>query len=122
MNHSILTYLIAAVWLINGLICKVLDLVPRHREIVARVLGDTYARELTAIIGILEILMAVWILTGIRSRLCAVTQIVVVMTMNVIEFFLAPDLLLFGRMNFLVALVFVAVVYYNEFILNKTPA
>jgi uncharacterized membrane protein YkgB len=121
VSHSILTYLIAAVWLINGLICKVLDLVPRHREIVARILGDTYARELTVVIGVLEILMAIWILLGIRSRFCAVTQIVVVLTMNVIEFFLAPDLLLFGRMNFLVALVFVGIVYCNEFTLNKKP-
>ena len=35
--------------------------------------------------------MAVWILSGIKSRLNAATQIVVVGVMNVLEFILAPD-------------------------------
>jgi hypothetical protein len=42
-KHQTISYLIAAVWLINGLVCKVLNLVPRHREIVARILGDNHA-------------------------------------------------------------------------------
>ena len=37
-------------------------------------------------------------------------QMVVVAVMNVIEFFLAPDLLLFGKFNSLVALVYVGLV------------
>lgn len=40
--HRILTYLIAAVSLINGLFCKVLNLVPRHRQIVAEILGEDH--------------------------------------------------------------------------------
>ena len=122
MARGWLTLLIAAVWFVNGFVCKVLDLVPRHREIVARILGDSYAGPLTTVIGGLEILMAVWVVTLIRSRLCAVFQIVVVLTMNVLEFFLTPDLLLFGRLNILIAIGFVVIIYYNEFVLRQNPS
>lgn len=122
MSHGWLTLLIAAVWFVNGFVCKVLDLVPRHREIVARILGDSYAGSLTTVIGGLEILMAIWVVTRIRSRVCAVFQIVVVLTMNVLEFFLTPDLLLFGRLNILIAIGFVVVIYYNEFVLRQNPS
>ncbi len=117
--HKILNYLIAAVWLINGLFCKVLNLVPRHREIVGRILGDDHARFLTLLIGLAEIGMTIWILSRIKSRFSAVFQIFIVATMNIIEFFLVPDLLLWGRFNCIVALMFIILVYANEFALSK---
>ena len=117
--QRLLTYLIASVWIINGLICKVLDLAPRHEQIVSRILGNEYSEILTKAIGIAEILMAVWILSQVRSRMNAVTQILVVALMNAIEFVLAPDLLLFGRFNIVIAFGFIALVYFNEFVLNK---
>ncbi len=88
--HSTVRYFAAAVWIANGLFCKVLNLVPRHEQIVARILGDQYSGLLTKAIGAAEIAMAVWILSGIMPRLNAMTQIVVVGAMNVLEFFLAP--------------------------------
>ncbi|HEY2847305.1 MAG TPA: DoxX-like family protein [Pyrinomonadaceae bacterium] len=105
----------AAIWLVNGLVCKLLDLVPRHREIVARILGEGHSLALTRCIGGAEIFMAIWILSGIAPRLNAVAQIVVVLTMNAIEFALAPDLLLFGRLNAFVAVLFAGLVYYRAF-------
>jgi len=39
--------------------------------------------------------------------------------MNTLEFILVPDLLLWGRLNSLFALLFISLVYYNEFVLNK---
>ena len=39
--------------------------------------------------------------------------------MNVIEFILVPDLLLWGKMNAIFAFLLVLVVYYNEFILGN---
>jgi hypothetical protein len=45
--HKLLTYLIAAIWFVNGLFCKVLNLVPRHQEIVSRILRSEYSRILT---------------------------------------------------------------------------
>jgi len=116
--NKILTTLIALVWLINGLFCKVLHLVPRHEMIVSRILGFVYAPFLTILIGFSEILMCIWIMSNIKSRWCAITQILLVATMNIIEYNFAQDLLLFGKLNLVFASIFILVVYYNEFILN----
>jgi hypothetical protein len=118
-TRRFLTYGIAAVWIGMGLFCKVLNLVPRHQEIVARILGSGYAPVLTQAIGVGEIAMAAWTLSGIRPRLNAVTQIMVVGAMNVLEFILAPDLLLWGRFNAVYAAMFMSVVGYNEFVLHR---
>lgn len=114
-----MTYCIATVWIANGLFCKVLNLVPRHEQIVARILGDNHSRLLTILIGLSEIIMAVWILSGYKTKLNAVAQITVVATMNILEFILVPDLLLWGKLNSLFAFIFISVVYCNEFYLNK---
>jgi hypothetical protein len=116
----LLDYLIATVWIANGFFCKVLDLVPRHREIVARILGDDYAALITKIIGFSEIFMAVWILSRIARRLNAVTQIVIIATMNMLEFILVPDLLLWGRANAFFAFLLIVLIYYKEFHLEQT--
>jgi len=110
-----LNYFIAAVWIINGLFCKVLNFVPRHQEIVASILGNDHARLLTIVIGFSEIAMAVWILSGIRRRLNAIAQIIVIAAMNALEFILVPDLLLWGRLNALFAILFILLIFYNEF-------
>jgi uncharacterized membrane protein YphA (DoxX/SURF4 family) len=117
--HKVLTYSIAAVWLANGLFCKVLNLVPRHEQIVARILGSDYSRLLTILLGLAEIAMAAWVISGIKKRFNAIVQIMIVATMNIIEFLLAPDLLLWGRMNAFFAILFIIVVYYNEFWLTR---
>jgi len=118
-THKLLTYLIATVWVANGLLCKVLNLVPRHEEIVSSILSNDYSRPLTILIGLSEVGMAVWVLSGIRTRLNAFAQISIVLVMNVIEFLVVPDLLLWGKMNSVFALLFVVLVYFNEFHLNK---
>jgi hypothetical protein len=71
----ILTCLIACVWLVNGLFCKALDLVPRHRAIVARILGEGHAKGRTIAIGCLETAMAAWIVSGVAPTVNAWTQI-----------------------------------------------
>ena len=114
-----MTYCIATVWIANGLFCKVLNLVPRHEQIVARILGDDYSRLLTILIGLSEIIMAVWILSDYKTKLNAIAQITVVATMNTLEFILVPDLLLWGKLNSLFAFIFILVVYFNEFYFNK---
>jgi hypothetical protein len=115
----LLTIVICLVWFINGLFCKVLSLVPRHQEIVARILGEQYSWLFTKAIGLSEILMVVWIISRIKSRFCAIFQMVIVGTMNIIEFILAPDLLLFGRMNIVFATIFIVLIYVNEFFFSK---
>ena len=41
--HRVLTIIISSVWLVNGLICKVLNLVPRHQQIVTEILGQGHS-------------------------------------------------------------------------------
>ena len=118
-KHKLLNYLIATVWIANGLFCKVLNLVPRHQQIVGQILGDDYSRPLTILIGLSEIGMAIWILSGLWTRLNAVTQIFVIATMNVLEFALVPDLLMWGKANSFFAFLFILLIYSNEFHLNK---
>ena len=113
--YRFLSYSIATVWLINGLFCKLLHLVPRHEAIVAAILGQTYAGQLTASIGLAEIGMAVWIISGIRSRLNAWVQIIIIGSMNLLEFLLVPEMLLWGRWNLLFALLLMCIIGYNEF-------
>jgi hypothetical protein len=113
--HHIVSYFIASVWLINGLFCKVLNGVPRHELIVAEILGKDHSRTFTLLIGVSEIVLTVWILIRIKTRLNAITQIGIVTIMTTLEFILVPELLLWGRLNALFAFFFVCLVYYNEF-------
>ncbi|MGI4822349.1 MAG: DoxX-like family protein [Janthinobacterium lividum] len=120
--YTVLTYGIAAVWLANGLLCKVLHLVPRHEQIVARILGAAYAPLLTRAIGVAEIFMAVWVISRLKPRFCALAQLGLIASMNMLEFILAPDLLLWGRLNAVYAGLFMLVIYYQEFVLGKQLA
>jgi len=117
--HLILNYGIALIWVLNGLFCKILNLVPRHELIVSKILGADYARLFTVLIGIAEVIMAIWILSRLKARLNAITQIVIIATMNTLEFILAPELLLWGKFNSIFASILILVIYYNEFVVNK---
>jgi uncharacterized membrane protein YphA (DoxX/SURF4 family) len=119
--HKLLNYLIAAVWLVNGLFCKVLNGVPRHQEIVARILGNEHAALLTRLIGLAEITMAVWIVSGFKPRMNAIIQMMVIASMNILEFILVPDLLLWGRFNILFAFMFILLIGSNEYFLRPKP-
>ena len=110
----LITYLIAIVWLANGLLCKLLLLVPRHAAIVARILGPAHAGLLTRLIGLGEIGIGLWVISGIKPRWCAWTQIALVLTMNSLEAMLAPDLLLWGRFNAVFAVLFCGLIYFHR--------
>lgn len=119
--HTIITFLIALVWIANGAFCKILAMVPRHEEIVGKILrlDRPSAAFATFGIGLLELLMAIWILSKIAPRINAITQIIIISTMNILEFILVPNILLWGRFNSVFALLFILLIYYNEFHLNK---
>lgn len=120
--HILATTVITLIWFVNGFFCKVLNLVPRHQEIVGRILGQQHAWLFTKSIGVAEMFMVVWILNRIKSRFCAIFQIVIVGAMNIIESILAPDLLLFGRVNIVFASIFIVLIYVNEFFFDKKVA
>lgn len=117
--HRILTICIAMVWVVNGLFCKVLNFVPRHEQIISRILGDNYSRLFAVLIGLSEIGMAIWILSRICRRLNAMAQIIMITTMNILEFILVPDLLYWGKVNSIFAFMFILIIYFNEFYLDK---
>ncbi len=111
-------YFIALVWLANGLLAKVLNLVPRHTEIVAGILGPAYARPLTILIGLSEIAMAVWIVLDRQRKPTAILQIAIILTMNTLESALVPELLLWGYLNPVFAALFCGVIYHHAFRTN----
>jgi len=108
-----LKLLMAAVWLGNGLFCKLLNLVPRHEEIVKEVLQTEWSREIVVAIGIGEIIIALWIMLDIKVRLHSFLQIFLVALMNILEFTRSPELLLWGKLNIIFAGVFIALVIYH---------
>jgi len=116
--NKFLILVFSLVWLVNGLICKILNLVPRHQEIVAEILGQEYAREFTFLIGIGEVGMAIWIFSRRWSHFSAMMQIILVGVMNILEFFLVSHLLLWEKFNILFAFCFIILVYYQTFILE----
>ena len=115
---NLLKYLIALVWLVNGIYCKVLGYVPRHQAIVAEILGEQYDKELIVLIGLSEVEIVIWVLSEYRVKSCATLQIAVVGLMNILEFSLVPHLLLWGRLNIVFAGIFILVVYYYGFVLR----
>lgn len=113
--HQYLNYGIALVWMANGLLCKVLNMVPRHQLIVARITGSDHAALKTRTIGIAETAMGVWIISGIWPITTAIIQAVIIAAMNILEFILAPDLLLWGRFNALFASLFILLILCSHF-------
>jgi len=111
---------LAAVWIVMGLYCKVLGQVPRHELIVGEILGTEIAIWLTPLIGLGEVCLGIWIATGYYRKLSASLQIVLVITMNILEFTIAVEHLLWGPLNMIFALLFCGLVYWNAFTLNQT--
>jgi uncharacterized membrane protein YphA (DoxX/SURF4 family) len=76
---------IAAVWLYEGLWNKLLDGAPREAEVVAAVprFGLRYGRPFLKILGIVEVLLAVWVLSGVLPGTCATAQIALLIVLNI---------------------------------------
>jgi DoxX-like family/Uncharacterized conserved protein (COG2071) len=87
---------VAAVWLLHGLYNKILGGSPRHLAIVQAVpgLAGITGERILMCVGIGEVAIAVWVLSGWRPRLCAATQTAALVSMNVLELTFARDLLL----------------------------
>jgi hypothetical protein len=85
---------VAVVWIVFGLVFKLLRAVPRHERIVARILGERAAPVLTRLIGAGECFVGTWMLSGVLLPWCALAQTALIVTMNAIELRKARDLLL----------------------------
>lgn len=92
-------YGVAAIWIVMGFGFKVLNWVPRHRAIVAHIMGERFAAPLTIAIGWGETAIGVWMASGYRAVTCVALQTVLVVVMNALELGRVRELLLFpGRM------------------------
>lgn len=118
--QKIATSFIASVWFINGFYCKILNQVPRHELIVGNILSFDNARIFTLIIGVSEIIMTVWILSNYKSKLNAKVQVTIIALMNIIEFIMVPELLLWGKFNIIFAFLLILIIFYNECYLKNT--
>ena len=92
--HIAAQIVIGSVWVFHGLYSKILDGIPRHRLIVAKILGTANAGIATKAIGLLEVLLGLWAFTGWQPAGCAVVQTTAIIAMNSLEIFLARELLI----------------------------
>jgi hypothetical protein len=95
--HSHFSWLrlgVASVWLLFGLVFKALGAVPRHRKIVARVVGEERTGLFLWMVAIGEIGLGSWMLAGTFLPACVAVQTVILATMNTLELRYARDLLL----------------------------
>jgi len=105
---------VAAVWLVHGLYNKLLGGSARHLAIVQAVPGLSGAagRRVLVAVGVFEVGVAVWMLSRRAPRLCAATQTVALLSMNVLELTYARPLLLWPAGLVPVNLLFLATAWY----------
>jgi hypothetical protein len=75
---------VAAVWLYEGLWCKLLGREARQVQVVEAVprLGPLVGRYFLKGLGAVESLLALWVLSGITPGLCALAQTVLLVSLN----------------------------------------
>jgi uncharacterized membrane protein YphA (DoxX/SURF4 family) len=75
---------VAAVWLYEGLWCKILGRVQSQVEVVTAVprLGLRFGAPFLKALGILEVGLAVWVMAGIAPGICAMVQTVLLVVLN----------------------------------------
>lgn len=76
---------VAAVWLYEGLWCKLLRGEPREFEVVKAVprFGERFGVPFLMGLGVVEVTLAVWVLSGVSPLLCAAAQTVLLVSLNV---------------------------------------
>jgi uncharacterized membrane protein YphA (DoxX/SURF4 family) len=76
---------IAAVWLYEGLWCKILGRMPSQAAVVAAVprLGAQFGPAFLKAVGVVEVAIAVWVMLGIAPGLCAIVQTAFLVVLNV---------------------------------------
>ena len=75
---------VAAVWMYEGLWCKLLGGVKSQVEVVQAVprLGPRFGVAFLKALGLVEMTLAVWVMTGLTPGVCAIAQTVLLVTLN----------------------------------------
>ncbi len=76
---------VAAVWLYEGLWCKLLGRETHQVQVVEAVpkLGPLVGRHFLKALGLVETAVALWVLSGVAPGLCAIAQTVLLVSLNV---------------------------------------
>ena len=117
---ALLTFVTASVWLVFGTWFKLLGMVPRHRLIIAAVVGEVAAGPITLVVGAAETALALWIISGMYPRICAAVQSLAIVTMNTFELIYARNLLLSPGLMIGLNAVLLTVVWYLAVTAAKT--
>ena len=80
----LLRFSVAAVWLYEGLWCKLLNGVPHQTDVVAAhpLFGPKLATAFLRALAVVEIALAVWVMTGWQPVLAALAQTGLLVVMN----------------------------------------
>jgi hypothetical protein len=75
---------VASVWLYEGLWCKLLGRERRQVDVVEAVpkLGPLLGRHVLLALGVVEVAVAVWVISGLLPGYCALFQTVLLITLN----------------------------------------
>jgi uncharacterized membrane protein YphA (DoxX/SURF4 family) len=75
---------VAAVWAYEGVWCKLMHRQPHEFDVVQSVpyFGVRIGSQVLGLLGVAELGLAVWVLTGAKPLLCAVTQTLLLTIMN----------------------------------------
>jgi DoxX-like family len=81
---AVLRASVAAVWLYEGLWCKLLGLVPAQIEVVMAVpgWGPRFGRPFLKGLGVIEVGLALWVISGVAAGVCAIAQTVLLISLN----------------------------------------
>ena len=80
---ALLRVSVAAVWIYEGLWCKLMGRVASQKEVVGAVpkFGG-WAGPFLMVLGVVELALGIWVLTGWMAAWCAVVQTVLLITLN----------------------------------------
>lgn len=107
-----LQWLIGGVWIFHGLYSKLLNGIPRHRQIIERILGARMAPIATITIGLGEIALGAWAISAWQPLWCAAILTAVLVAMNILEVARATDLLISAVGMLILNAAFIALTWY----------
>jgi hypothetical protein len=86
---------VAAVWLYEGLWCKVFGRAPHEAQVVAKVprFGPRFGQLFLKALGVVEVMLAVWVISGIDPGACAITEVILLVVLNVNGLLWSRDLI-----------------------------
>ncbi len=86
---------VAAVWLYEGLWCKVFGRAQLETQVVARVprFGPRFGQSFLKALGAIEVVLAAWVISGIDPGACALAQVTLLVVLNVNGLLWARDVI-----------------------------